>query len=83
MLHVTAEANQALNVADAEERVLTVCRKTAENLSSMAVDISTHRPTEIDAILLPVIEMLEEAKLKNDSLVILYELVKGMEKRNV
>ncbi|WP_167858929.1 ketopantoate reductase family protein [Paenibacillus cymbidii] len=66
---------------DAWERLLDVCRRTADNRSSMLRDIEEGRATEIDWI---VGELLREAEARGEAVPALrtiYRLVKALEAR--
>lgn len=82
LLEVVREANRVLQVENGIEVVEEICRNTAFNWSSMAVDLLHKRKTEIDAIVLPVLKMLEEKELSAERLTMLYQLIKGKENEN-
>ncbi|WP_167628688.1 2-dehydropantoate 2-reductase [Listeria valentina] len=79
---VVQEANQVLHVEDGLDIVEEICRNTASNWSSMAMDVLHKRQTEIDAIVLPVLEMLAREGLSAEKLATLYQLIKGKEREN-
>jgi 2-dehydropantoate 2-reductase len=54
-----AEA-KGIIVGDIWPRVLDVCRKTAQNRSSMLQDLEANRPTEIDALNGAIVKLAEE-----------------------
>ncbi|GIM47442.1 2-dehydropantoate 2-reductase [Collibacillus ludicampi] len=54
-----AEA-KGIKVGEIWPRVLDVCRKTAENRSSMLQDLEANRPTEIDALNGAIVKLAEE-----------------------
>ena len=61
------------------EHVVDVCRKTAENRSSMLRDLDNGRETEIDAILKYTIGLAEKKSLDVPLSRSLYDMVKGKE----
>lgn len=79
---VVQEANQVLHVENGLEIVEGICRNTASNWSSMAMDVLHKRQTEIDAIVLPVLELLTREGLSAEKLAMLYQLIKGKEREN-
>ncbi len=83
LCEIVEEVNHALQIEDAFQKVENVLMATKENLSSMATDIKLERKTEIDSILLPVIQWLEEADYPATYSRMLYKLVKGKEEQYV
>lgn len=76
------EISAVLDVTDKEkvfEQLEDVCRKTAENRSSMLKDIDEKRPTEVDAILGYVLEKSRETRINTPLANGLYYLIKGKE----
>lgn len=77
-----AEISVVLNIHNKEkalEQLEEVCRKTAENRSSMLKDIDEKRPTEVDAILGYVLEQSREKGMNTPLTNGLYFLIKGKE----
>ncbi|MEC2074707.1 2-dehydropantoate 2-reductase [Metabacillus fastidiosus] len=62
--------------------VNSICKKTAENESSMLKDIKEGRPTEIDAIIGSLLEKAEKMKKAVPYLTFVYYAVKGLEQGN-
>lgn len=83
LIQIIHEANQVLHVEEAVSKVESVLKATSENISSMAMDIEMGRQTEIDSIVLPVIERLEARNQSAPELRLLYNIIKGKEQQNV
>lgn len=79
--HLFKEIEQGLQLFDGGyfENVLSVCRKTAENQSSMLRDLLEKRPTEVDAILGYILESAEENEINTPVIKAFYFAVKGKE----
>lgn len=76
------EIAAVLNIHNREEQfanVLSVCKKTSENKSSMLMDIESGRDTEIDAILGYVLEEAERKQIPAPLTRNYYNLIKGKE----
>lgn len=77
-----AEITFILNLDQPDEHLQTVveiCRKTAENRSSMLKDIEANRLTEVDAILGFILEEARKQKKQAPLLETVYHLIKGKE----
>lgn len=61
------------------ENIVTVCKKTAHNQSSMLCDIEGKRPTEVDAILGFILEKSVEREINTPIIATFYQAVKGKE----
>lgn len=61
------------------EQIQAICRKTAENRSSMLKDIEAGRRTEVDAILGYILKTAVQKERKCPILECFYHLIKGME----
>ena len=61
------------------ENIVTVCRKTAQNYSSMLCDLEGKRPTEVDAILGYILEKSVEREINTPIIATFYQAVKGKE----
>ncbi|WP_066066496.1 2-dehydropantoate 2-reductase [Neobacillus soli] len=61
------------------QQIITICKKTAENHSSMLKDIEANRLTEIDAILGFLLEEANKQKRPATQIENLYNLIKGKE----
>ncbi|EAD0599160.1 2-dehydropantoate 2-reductase [Listeria monocytogenes] len=72
---IVKEIQTVLPVENALEKVEAVCQVTALNFSSMALDRMNNRMTEIDGIVLPLLEKGEALP----TLRALYHLIKGLE----
>ncbi|EAD8644951.1 2-dehydropantoate 2-reductase [Listeria monocytogenes] len=72
---IVKEIQTVLPVENALEKVEAVCQVTALNFSSMALDRMNNRMTEIDGIVLPLLEKGEALP----TLRTLYHLIKGLE----
>ena len=70
-----------LQVSDEIERVKSVCRSTAENISSMLQDVRRHKKTEIDQINGAVVELAARHGLSSPVNEVLTALVKSLEAR--
>lgn len=76
------EISFILNLGKQEEhlqQIITICKNTAENRSSMLKDIEANRLTEIDAILGFLLEEAVRQEKKAPQLETLYYLIKGKE----
>lgn len=74
------EISSVLDISNKEKafkQLEEVCRKTAENRSSMLKDFDEKRPTEVDAILGYVIEKSREKGINTPLANGLYNLIKG------
>ncbi|WP_163654375.1 2-dehydropantoate 2-reductase [Listeria sp. PSOL-1] len=58
------EVSPLLMVKDPLGIIQAICSQTAENYSSMAIDVKLKRETELDAILLPLLEMGAKKKVE-------------------
>jgi 2-dehydropantoate 2-reductase len=77
-----SELKQVLAIKDEQaawNHIVDVCEKTADNYSSMFMDISQHRKTEIDAILGYVLEKGKELGVSLPLSQFLFAAIKGME----
>jgi 2-dehydropantoate 2-reductase len=77
-----SELKQVLPIGDEQkawEHIVSVCQKTAENYSSMLMDISQNRKTEIDAILGYVLERGKELGVALPLSQFLFYAIKGLE----
>ncbi|MBC2122687.1 2-dehydropantoate 2-reductase [Listeria marthii] len=72
---IVKEIQMVLPIENALEKVETICRVTATNFSSMALDRMNNRMTEIDGIVLPILAKGESLP----TLRTLYHLIKGLE----
>ncbi|ECZ2714416.1 2-dehydropantoate 2-reductase [Listeria monocytogenes] len=72
---IVKEIQTVLPVENALEKVEVICQVTATNFSSMALDRMNNRLTEIDGIVLPILEKGESLP----TLHALYHLIKGLE----
>lgn len=72
---IVKEIQTVLPVENALEKVEVICQVTATNFSSMALDRMNNRMTEIDGIVLPILEKGEPLP----TLHALYHLIKGLE----
>lgn len=63
------------------DNLISVCRNTARNRSSMLKDIEENRPTEVDAILGFLIEEANEKKITAPLVTMLYNMIKGSSQR--
>ncbi|MBV1207509.1 2-dehydropantoate 2-reductase [Listeria monocytogenes] len=72
---IVKEIQTVLPVENALEKVEVICQVTATNFSSMALDRMNNRMTEIDGIVLPILEKGESLP----TLHALYHLIKGLE----
>ena len=76
------EISSILNLEQPDEyweQVLTICRKTADNRSSMLKDIEAKRLTEVDAILGYILDEAKSQGKQSPQIDILYYLIKGKE----
>ncbi|MFF2445952.1 2-dehydropantoate 2-reductase [Neobacillus sp. NPDC058068] len=76
------EISFILNLEKQEEhlqQIITICKNTAENRSSMLKDIEANRLTEIDAILGFLLEEAARQEKRAPQLETLYYLIKGKE----
>ncbi|ETI67972.1 2-dehydropantoate 2-reductase [Neobacillus vireti] len=76
------EISFILNLEKQEEhlqQIISICKNTAENRSSMLKDIEANRPTEIDAILGFLLEKAARQEKRAPQLETLYYLIKGKE----
>lgn len=80
-----AEISDILNLDDSEsyfQKVIEVCRITADNRSSMLKDIECGRKTEVDAILGFLLKKAKQQGKKTPLLQNCYFIVKGKENEN-
>ncbi|AHI56558.1 2-dehydropantoate 2-reductase [Listeria ivanovii] len=78
------EIEKVLPVENGVEKVKAICRVTANNYSSMALDQKHHRKTEIDGIVRPILEKGESEGELLPTLRTFYHIIKGSEgDRNV
>lgn len=80
---VFEEASRILAVEDPEaswENVLSVCRNTKRNTSSMLADVAAGRKTEADAIMGYLLKRAKEAGESAPHLAFLYDSIKALEK---
>lgn len=79
-----SELKQVLPMEDEQaawDHIVNVCEKTADNYSSMFMDISQQRKTEIDAILGYVLEKGKELGVPLPLSQFLFAAIQGMEER--
>nr|WP_051985108.1 2-dehydropantoate 2-reductase [Geobacillus icigianus] len=84
MVQLFDEVRQALALADEQrawERIVHICRKTADNYSSMYMDLAHGRRTEIDAILGYVLQQGEARGVALPLIRFLFCAIKGKEGR--
>jgi 2-dehydropantoate 2-reductase len=77
-----SELQQVLPIKDREaawKHIVSICQKTAQNYSSMLMDIAQQRKTEVDAILGYVLKKADELGLSLPIVQFLFYAVKGME----
>ncbi|NUK29015.1 2-dehydropantoate 2-reductase [Parageobacillus sp. VR-IP] len=77
-----SELQQVLPIKDgaaAWKHIVNICQKTAENYSSMYMDIARHRKTEVDAILGYVLKKGDELGIELPLSQFLFYAIKGME----
>lgn len=77
-----SEVSSILNLENTEEQlrqIITICKNTSANRSSMLKDIEAHRMTEVDSILGYILEEAEHKGLKAPQVANLYYLIKGKE----
>ncbi|MCA1029965.1 2-dehydropantoate 2-reductase [Bacillus timonensis] len=82
MFQVFTEAMLVLQGLDSFQtwnQILSVCRKTSSNRSSMLRDIEENRQTEIDAILGFIIHEADKKRIDIPVIRFLYHSIKGME----
>lgn len=63
------------------DNLISVCRSTASNRSSMLKDIEENRPTEVDAILGFLIEEAKEKEITAPLVTMLFNMIKGSSQR--
>lgn len=76
------EIKAALSLEDPQtyfQNVEQVCRKTADNRSSMLKDVEEYRQTEIDAILGYILDEAKEKEIEVPLVQTFYDLIKGSE----
>jgi len=76
------EIEQCLSLQNSQqyfENIVTVCKKTAHNQSSMLCDLEGKRPTEVDAILGFILEKSVEREINTPIIATFYQAVKGKE----
>ncbi len=76
------EIEQCLQLQNSQqyfENIVTVCKKTAHNQSSMLCDLEGKRPTEVDAILGYILEKSVEREINTPIIATFYQAVKGKE----
>ncbi|PLS06450.1 2-dehydropantoate 2-reductase [Neobacillus cucumis] len=79
-----SEITTILNLRKPEEywaQVINICKKTADNHSSMLKDLEAKRLTEVDAILGYILQEAQRQDKKSPQLEMLYYLIKGKEKQ--
>ncbi|WP_026566363.1 2-dehydropantoate 2-reductase [Bacillus sp. UNC41MFS5] len=77
-----SEVSSILNIENTEEQlrqIITICKNTSANRSSMLKDLEAHRMTEVDSILGYILEEAEHKGLKAPQVANLYYLIKGKE----
>jgi 2-dehydropantoate 2-reductase len=77
-----SELQQVLPIKDgaaAWKHIVDICQKTAENYSSMYMDVARHRKTEVDAILGYVLKKGDEFGIELPLSQFLFYAIKGME----
>ena len=74
-----AEVLKLENRQDSWQHVLTVCRNTAQNQSSMLKDLLNHQKTEVDAILGYLLKEAEKTGCSTPLMRAFYHLIKGKE----
>lgn len=82
LTNLYSEISFILNLEKQQEhlaQIVTICKNTAENRSSMLKDIEAHRLTEIDAILGFLLEEAAKQNKKAPQIENLYHLIKGKE----
>ena len=82
MKMIFKEIKQCLQLQNSQqyfENIVTVCKKTAHNQSSMLCDIEGKRPTEVDAILGYILEKSIEREINTPIIAAFYQAVKGKE----
>ncbi|ASB89732.1 2-dehydropantoate 2-reductase [Bacillus sonorensis] len=80
---VFEEASRILAIEDRQaswENVLSVCRQTKRNTSSMLADVLAGRKTEADAIMGYLLKRAEESGERAPHLAFLYDSIKALEK---
>ena len=76
------EIEQCLQLEKSQEyfeNIVSVCKKTAHNHSSMLCDLEGKRPTEVDAILGYLLEKSVEKEINTPIIATFYQAVKGKE----
>ncbi|ARK31105.1 2-dehydropantoate 2-reductase [Halalkalibacter krulwichiae] len=76
------EVMVALNVEDTTQHwnyVLEVCEKTANNKSSMFIDVTNNRKTEVDSIIGYLIRRAQESKVELSILPFLFQAIQAKE----
>ncbi|WP_162595922.1 2-dehydropantoate 2-reductase [Bacillus sp. CGMCC 1.16541] len=84
MTQLFNEVKQGLALKNEEvywQGVLTICRKTADNHSSMLKDVMGRNSTEIDAILGYILEEASRKKIEMPLTNFLYHSIKGIENK--
>ena len=79
---IFSEIEQCLQLQNSQpyfENIVTVCKKTAHNQSSMLCDLEGKRPTEVDAILGYILEKSAEREINTPIIATFYQAVKGKE----
>ncbi|MBC1367121.1 2-dehydropantoate 2-reductase [Listeria innocua] len=79
LIRIVNEVATVLPIENALEKVETICRTTALNFSSMALDCMNERMTEIDGIVLPILEKGDQTETSLPTLRTLYQIIKGLE----
>lgn len=79
LIRVVNEVATVLPIENALEKVEMICRTTALNFSSMALDCMNERMTEIDGIVLPILEKGDQTETSLPTLRTLYQIIKGLE----
>ncbi|UOY93739.1 2-dehydropantoate 2-reductase [Ectobacillus sp. JY-23] len=82
MRQLFIEVLQLLDVQESEfhwKRVCEVCEQTASNKSSMLTDVTSNRPTEIDAILGYLLQLPKAREVKAPLVSFLHKSIKGLE----
>ncbi|MCL6570693.1 MAG: 2-dehydropantoate 2-reductase [Bacillus sp. (in: Bacteria)] len=82
LTNLYSEISSILNLENAEnhlQQIITICKNTGENRSSMLKDIEANRLTEVDAILGYILEVAVSKGLKASQVENLFYLIKGKE----
>jgi 2-dehydropantoate 2-reductase len=82
LTNLYSEISSILNLENVEnhlQQIITICKNTGENRSSMLKDIEANRLTEVDAILGYILEEAVSKGLKASQVENLFYLIKGKE----